>query len=51
MSAIRKGVQRELFQTDDERLLAILHVIRVDGRKKKRPTFFCLAGKVVICHF
>ncbi|VDM58599.1 unnamed protein product [Angiostrongylus costaricensis] len=43
MSAIRKGVQRQLFQTDDERLLAILHVIRVDGRKKKRPTFFCLA--------
>ncbi|KAJ1353738.1 GTP-Rho binding exocyst subunit [Parelaphostrongylus tenuis] len=43
MSAIRKGVQRQLFQTDDERLLAILHVVRVDGRKKKRPTFFCLA--------
>ncbi|KJH44984.1 exocyst complex component 1 family protein [Dictyocaulus viviparus] len=31
MSAIRKGVQRQLFQTDDERLLAILHVVRVDG--------------------
>ncbi|ETN84038.1 hypothetical protein NECAME_07065 [Necator americanus] len=43
MSAIRKGVQRQLFQTDDERLHAIIHVVRVDGRKKKRPTFFCLA--------
>ncbi|RCN28111.1 hypothetical protein ANCCAN_26150 [Ancylostoma caninum] len=43
MSAIRKGVQRQLFQTDDERLHAIVHVVRVDGRKKKRPTFFCLA--------
>ncbi|PIO72974.1 hypothetical protein TELCIR_05072 [Teladorsagia circumcincta] len=31
MSAIRKGVQRQLFQTDDERLHAIVHVVRVDG--------------------
>lgn len=46
MSAIRKGVQRQLFQSDDERLHAIVHVVRVDGRKKKRPTFFCLAVTV-----
>ncbi|CAD6187358.1 unnamed protein product [Caenorhabditis auriculariae] len=43
MSAIRKIMQRQLFQIDDERIQSIINVIKLDGKKKKHQTFLCLA--------
>ncbi|CAP32761.2 Protein CBR-SEC-3 [Caenorhabditis briggsae] len=43
MSAIRKIIQRQLFQKDDERIQAIVNVNKLDGKKKKNQTLLCLA--------
>uniref|UniRef100_A0A8R1DU60 Sec3-PIP2_bind domain-containing protein n=1 Tax=Caenorhabditis japonica TaxID=281687 RepID=A0A8R1DU60_CAEJA len=43
MSAIRKIIQRQLFQKDDERIQAIVNVSKLDGKKKKHQTLLCLA--------
>ncbi|CAI5454116.1 unnamed protein product [Caenorhabditis angaria] len=43
MSALRKIVQRQLFQKDDERIQAIVNVAKLDGKKKKHQTLLCLA--------
>ncbi|CAB3399649.1 unnamed protein product [Caenorhabditis bovis] len=43
MSAIRKIIQRQLFQKDDERIQAIVNLVKLDGKKKKHQTFLCLA--------
>ena len=45
MSAIRKIIQRQLFQKDDERIQDIVNVSKLDGKKKKNQTLLCLAGK------
>ncbi|GMT35969.1 hypothetical protein PFISCL1PPCAC_27266, partial [Pristionchus fissidentatus] len=41
MNAIRSSLQRQLFQ-DDERLSAIVSVVKIEGKKKKRPSYLCL---------
>ena len=43
MRAIVSNLQRAVF-SDDERLVAVANIIRVDNKKKKNPTFFCLSG-------
>lgn len=43
MRAIVSDLQRSVFQVDDERLVAVAHIIRVDNRKRRKPTFLCLA--------
>jgi len=41
MAAIRHTLQREVFQLNDERLLAVMHVSKV--LKKKKVSYLCLA--------
>lgn len=41
MAAIRHTLQREVFQPNDERLLAVMHVSKV--LKKKKISYLCLA--------
>uniref|UniRef100_A0A914X136 Exocyst complex component Sec3 PIP2-binding N-terminal domain-containing protein n=1 Tax=Plectus sambesii TaxID=2011161 RepID=A0A914X136_9BILA len=43
MAAIRASLQRELFQPDDERLMAVINVVKSGKKKKKDSTFLCLA--------
>ncbi|CAI4225600.1 unnamed protein product [Auanema sp. JU1783] len=43
MSAIRKELQRQVFQGEDERLHTMVQILKTDGKKKKRPTFLCIA--------
>ncbi|MFH4984592.1 hypothetical protein AB6A40_011301, partial [Gnathostoma spinigerum] len=42
MRAIVADLQRAVFQADDERLIAVAHIVRVDNKKKRKPTFLCL---------
>ncbi|GMR60521.1 hypothetical protein PMAYCL1PPCAC_30716, partial [Pristionchus mayeri] len=42
MNAIRSSLQRQLFQDADERLSAIVSLVKIDGKKKKRPSYLCL---------
>lgn len=49
MRAIVSDLQRAVFQADDERVVAVANIIRIGTKKKKKPTFICLAGK--ISHF
>ncbi|KAF8353645.1 sec-3, partial [Pristionchus pacificus] len=42
MNAIRSSLQRQLFQDDEERLSAIVSLVKIDGKKKKRPSYLCL---------
>lgn len=46
MRAIVSDLQRAVFQNDDERLVAVANIIRADNKKKRKPTFLCLAGSV-----
>lgn len=41
MAAIRHTLQREVFQPNDERLLAVVHVSKV--LKKKKISYLCMA--------
>ncbi|EGT58193.1 hypothetical protein CAEBREN_26048 [Caenorhabditis brenneri] len=43
MLAIRKIIQRQFFQKEDERIQAIVNVSKLDGKKKKNQTLLCLA--------
>lgn len=43
MAAIRSSLQRDLFQPDDERLMAVINVVKSGKKKKKDSTFLCLA--------
>lgn len=43
MRAIISDLQRAVFQNDDERLVAVANIIRADNKKKRKPTFLCLA--------
>ncbi|KAH7724485.1 putative exocyst complex component Sec3 [Aphelenchoides avenae] len=40
MAALRSNLQKSLF--DDERLIAVCHVLKVDNKKKKKDTYLCL---------
>uniref|UniRef100_A0A0N5AIT6 Sec3-PIP2_bind domain-containing protein n=1 Tax=Syphacia muris TaxID=451379 RepID=A0A0N5AIT6_9BILA len=42
MRAIVSNLQRNVFQSDDERLVAVANITRMDNKKKKSATFFCL---------
>lgn len=44
MRAIVSDLQHAVFQADDERLVAVANIVRVDNKKKKKPTFLCLVG-------
>lgn len=44
MRAIVSDLQRAVFQVDDERLVAVANIIRVDNKKRRKTTFLCLAG-------
>ncbi|VDN56325.1 unnamed protein product [Dracunculus medinensis] len=43
MRAIVSDLQRAVFQADDERVVAVANIIRIGTKKKKKPTFICLA--------
>uniref|UniRef100_A0A914ZGK6 Exocyst complex component Sec3 PIP2-binding N-terminal domain-containing protein n=1 Tax=Parascaris univalens TaxID=6257 RepID=A0A914ZGK6_PARUN len=46
MRAIVSDLQHAVFQVDDERLVAVANILRVDNKKKKKPTFLCLVVTV-----
>lgn len=43
MAAIRSNLQKSLF--DDERLIAVCQVLKVDNKKKKKDSYLCLTGQ------
>ncbi|VDN07869.1 unnamed protein product [Thelazia callipaeda] len=43
MRAIVSDLQRALFHLDDERLVAVANIVRIDNKKRRKPTFLCLA--------
>ncbi len=47
MTAIRATLQREVFSPDDERLIAVVSVVKSNSKKKKKgkTTFLCLTGE------
>ena len=47
MAAIKHNLQRDLFKPSEERLYAVVSVTKAG--KKKRASFLCVAGKVLIC--
>lgn len=44
MRAIISDLQRAVFQVADERLVAVANIVRVDNKKRRKPTFLCLTG-------
>lgn len=44
MRAIISDLQRAVFQGTDERLVAAVNIVRVDNKKRRKPTFLCLTG-------
>lgn len=44
MRAIISDLQRAVFQVADERLVAVVNIVRVDNKKRRKPTFLCLTG-------
>lgn len=52
MNATRASLQRQFFQERDERLSAFVRIVKVDGRKKKRPSLLCITcWLLVFCFF
>lgn len=47
MAAIKHNLQRDLFKPSEERLYAVVSVTKAG--KKKRASFLCVAGKILIC--
>ena len=43
MAALRSSLQKEVFDSGDEKLFAFTNVFR--HGKKKKPSFLCIAGK------
>uniref|UniRef100_A0A8R1XYQ7 Sec3-PIP2_bind domain-containing protein n=1 Tax=Onchocerca volvulus TaxID=6282 RepID=A0A8R1XYQ7_ONCVO len=42
MRAIVSDLQRAVFQVADERLVAVANIVRIDNKKRRKPTFLCL---------
>ncbi|MCP9266035.1 Exocyst complex component 1 [Dirofilaria immitis] len=42
MRAIVSDLQRAVFQISDERLVAVANIVRIDNKKRRKPTFLCL---------
>lgn len=47
MRAIISDLQRAVFQVADERLVAVANIVRVDNKKRRKPTFLCLTGLLI----
>ena len=43
MTAIKHALQRDVFTPNDERLLGVVHIGKVGGKKKK-SSFLCASG-------
>lgn len=47
MRAIVSDLQRAVFQVADERLVAVANIVRIDNKKRRKPTFLCLTGVLI----
>ncbi|CAJ0574894.1 unnamed protein product, partial [Mesorhabditis spiculigera] len=43
MNAIRSSIHRQLFQPEDERVASIICITKIDGKRKKHPTYLAIA--------